>query len=138
MGVEIRTTGVESWSPVDAVGRVQPAGAAPLLGLQTTCLAIADLSAGLPYEARVSYVTSCGCQCAPSDPSCPCSVPAPGHTPAATPAGVCQLPAPPQSAPAIPMQVPHDQQAPLPSLTLPAPMTPPSVPASSVPVLPQT
>merc|ERR1711904_475992 len=71
-----------------------------------------------------------------------CSVPTPTHVPAPAPApapaGVCQVPAPPQSAPAIPMQVPHDQQAPLPSLTMPAPMTPPSVPASSVPVLPQT
>lgn len=128
--VEIRTTGVESWSPVDAVGRVQPAGAAPLLGLQTTCLAIADLSAGLPYEARVSYVTSCGCQCAPSNPSGQCSVPAP------SPAGVCQpcgVPAPPPSAPAIAMQVPPDQQAPL-----PAPMPPQGVPVSNAPVPPQT
>lgn len=71
--VEIRTAGAGGWSPVDAAGRVQPAGAAPLLGLQNTRLAIGGLSAGVPYEARVSYVASCGCQCIPSDISCICT-----------------------------------------------------------------
>merc|ERR1719329_387019 len=73
--VEIRALGAGSWSPVDAVGRVQPAGAAPLLGIQNTCLAIEGLSSGLPYEARVSYVASCGCRCWPSDPSCAAAAP---------------------------------------------------------------
>merc|ERR1719329_1972819 len=84
--VEIRTVGAGSWSPVDAVGRVQPAGAVPLLGIGNTCLAIEGLSSGLPYEARVSYVASCGCHCSPSDPSSPSSsaVQTP-HAPAMTP-----------------------------------------------------
>eukprot|EP00746_Dinoflagellata_sp_MGD_P161835 gnl/MRDRNA2_/MRDRNA2_89121_c0_seq1.p1 gnl/MRDRNA2_/MRDRNA2_89121_c0~~gnl/MRDRNA2_/MRDRNA2_89121_c0_seq1.p1 ORF type:complete len:624 (-),score=125.05 gnl/MRDRNA2_/MRDRNA2_89121_c0_seq1:384-2255(-) len=100
--VEIRTSGAGTWSPVDAVGRVQPVGANPILGTQTTCLAVADLSAGLPYEARVSYVTSCGCHCAPSDPSCTCSVPAP--PPMQSTHG--------QQTP--PMQSTHGQQVPMP------------------------
>eukprot|EP00746_Dinoflagellata_sp_MGD_P074506 gnl/MRDRNA2_/MRDRNA2_30087_c0_seq1.p1 gnl/MRDRNA2_/MRDRNA2_30087_c0~~gnl/MRDRNA2_/MRDRNA2_30087_c0_seq1.p1 ORF type:complete len:676 (+),score=118.79 gnl/MRDRNA2_/MRDRNA2_30087_c0_seq1:91-2118(+) len=71
--VEIRTSGAGGWSPVDATGRVQPAGAAPLLGPQTSRLTIKGLSVGLPYEARVSYVTSCGCNSTPSDASCICT-----------------------------------------------------------------
>lgn len=71
--VEIRTAGAGGWSPVDGTGRVQPAGAAPLLGPQISRLAIQGLSAGLPYEARVSYVASCGCNCTPSDASCICT-----------------------------------------------------------------
>lgn len=71
--VEIRTVGAEGWSPVDCIGRVQPAGAAASLGPQQSCLAVAGLSAGVTYEARVSYVASCGCTGTPSDPSMPCT-----------------------------------------------------------------
>jgi cold shock CspA family protein len=70
--VEIRTVGAEGWSPVDCVGRVQPAGAAASLPPQQSCLAVAGLTAGAAYEARVSYLASCGCAGAPSDPSVPC------------------------------------------------------------------
>lgn len=70
--VEIRTVGAQGWSPVDCVGRVQPAGAAASLGPQQSCLAIGGLSAGVAYEARVSYVASCGCMGTASDPSIPC------------------------------------------------------------------
>jgi len=70
--VEIRTVGAEGWSPVDCVGRVQPAGAAAALPPQQSCLAVAGLTAGAAYEARVSYVASCGCTGVASDPSVPC------------------------------------------------------------------
>jgi len=117
--VEIRTAGAGSWSPVDAVGRVQPAGAAPLLGTQGTCLAIAGLSAGMSYEARVSYVASCGCHCSHSDPSCPCILGAPQST--ASHCGPCP--------PCLPQQLPTSQPVtPAPSMAVQAqapPMPPP-------------
>jgi cold shock CspA family protein len=71
--VEIRTVGAEGWSPVDGVGRVQPAGATATLPPQQNCLAVAGLTAGAAYEARVSYVASCGCTGIASDPSVPCT-----------------------------------------------------------------
>jgi len=77
--VEIRTVGAEGWSPVDCVGRVQPAGAAASLPPQQSCLAVAGLSAGAAYEARVSYVASCGCTGMASDPSIPCTAGWPGN-----------------------------------------------------------
>jgi cold shock CspA family protein len=69
--VEIRTLGAQGWSPVDSFGRVQPAGAVTALAPQSSCLAIAGLSPGMTYEARVSYSASCGCK-ATSDPSAQC------------------------------------------------------------------
>merc|ERR1712070_106506 len=69
--VEIRTSGAQGWSPVDAFGRVQPAGAATALAPQSSCVAINGLSAGMTYEARISYCASCGCK-ATSDPTVPC------------------------------------------------------------------
>lgn len=71
--VEIRATGARGWSDVDPTGRVQPAGAAPLLSAQNQCLMISGLCAGMSYEARVSYVSTCGCSSQPSDASPPCS-----------------------------------------------------------------
>lgn len=141
--VEIRTEGAESWSPVDAVGRVQPAGAAPLLGLQTTGLAIGGLSSGIPYEARVSYVASCGCCCAPSDPSRSCSTApsTPGFAacPPCSPAAAApqqvapqQVPTPPatpplQETPMVQFQAPHMQQAAPPApAPVPAPLPAPT------------
>jgi len=111
--VEIRTAGAGSWSPVDAIGRVQPAGAESLLGLQSTCLAICGLSAGLPYEARVSYVASCGCRCSPSDPSCPCSIPVMPAS-AHPPVPCAPVPRAPEMAPVMQLQAPQVQQVPPP------------------------
>merc|ERR1719387_1887378 len=78
--VELRAAGANSWSAVDACGRVQPSGTSPLIAPHTTCLAITGLSVGLPYEARIAYVSSCGCHSEislPSIPCAPCLVPAP-------------------------------------------------------------
>lgn len=92
--VELRTAGAAShgWSVVDANGNVQPAGATPMLSNQATCLAISGLSVGVSYEARVSYVTSCGCSSEASDPSAPfASGPAPLQ-PSVGPPSVSQPP----------------------------------------------
>jgi len=70
--VEIRVAGAGSWSAIDANGRVQPAGAAPLLKPQSTCIAIGGLTSGTMYEARVSFLASCGCRSKASDPSAAC------------------------------------------------------------------
>jgi len=109
--VEIRTAGAGSWSPVDAVGRVQPAGATPLLGLQSTCLAMSGLSAGLPYEARVSYVASCGCHCSPSDPSFPCSAGVQSSSPQSPPPAPCAPPMVLHSPPQPEVRLSHEGNA---------------------------
>eukprot|EP00746_Dinoflagellata_sp_MGD_P074507 gnl/MRDRNA2_/MRDRNA2_30087_c0_seq2.p1 gnl/MRDRNA2_/MRDRNA2_30087_c0~~gnl/MRDRNA2_/MRDRNA2_30087_c0_seq2.p1 ORF type:complete len:717 (+),score=130.32 gnl/MRDRNA2_/MRDRNA2_30087_c0_seq2:91-2241(+) len=135
--VEIRTAGAGGWSPVDAAGRVQPAGACPLLASQSTRLAIGGLSAGLPYEARVSYVASCGCHCIPSDVSCICTSGALGVAPSPPP--MYGTPpvygAPPvygtHCAPCSPPGVPYSAEmhtGPIMALQAPPPPAPPPPP----------
>lgn len=132
--IEIRAAGAGGWSDVDAQGRVQPAGAAPLLNAQSQCLVISGLCPGVPYEARVSYVTSCGCCAEPSDASAPCLTPV--HQPACSPfgasvsqpfrhCGTCALVTQPSASlmvPCSPMSTTLQSSAPL--LMPPAPCTP--------------
>lgn len=95
--LQLRIAGAGGWSCIDLSGRVQPAGASPLLSPQTSCLAISGLNAGTLYEVRVTYIVSCGCRSKASAPSPPCmSAPtSPGSAP-------CLSQPLPQAVPVVP------------------------------------
>jgi cold shock CspA family protein len=128
--VEIRTLGAQGWSPVDSFGRVQPSGAVTALAPQSSCVAINGLSAGMTYEARVSYNASCGCK-ATSDPSAPCIASGGMQQP---PLSMAFPPVPQftqfSCPPAVPMPMPvspyASQQAPITMAHHPVPPPPPS------------
>jgi len=79
--VELRPLAEDSkWSSVTVAAGVleaQPGGIrlpAGLLGPQCTACRVDSIRADVPYEARVTYFTACGCQSQASPNSAPCSI----------------------------------------------------------------
>lgn len=128
--LQLRIAGAGGWSSIDSNGRVQPAGASPLLNPQTTSLTIGGLNAGSVYEIRVIYVVSCGCRAKASAPSAPCmsgpaspsvpclSQPLPQAVPVASPSTPSQMLSSSSYVPALmqptssPVCCPHGMIAP--------------------------
>ncbi|CAJ1454965.1 unnamed protein product [Effrenium voratum] len=77
--VEVRPVSAKvEWSPVDVGGRLGASGAGGYFAPSCSSCKVSGLQVGFAYEARVTYISSCGCRSEASDSSAPC---APGEQP---------------------------------------------------------